>query len=198
MSEVPAVRTPTPDTSLVPAMRAAYVEQLGHAPSSETLAILLGQIALECGHGGECMNFNLGNYKRGPGPDWCSFQTFEYVGTPPVRTEMVCEFSAWPTLEDATAFFVAGLFTRYPEAWAAAVAGDAQAFAAGLRQRGYYTAPLAAYAAGVRRWQGYYLALLGGDPSPTEPEILSPADAGVLATTGLLDGPSSGPTLPGT
>ena len=167
----------------------AYVAELGHAPSPETLAILCGQVALETGNMAALICWNIGNYKRGPGPDWCSFATFEYVGTPPVKTSMVCEFSAWPDMESAAAFFVSGLYTRYPEAWSAAVAGDVEGFAAGLRQRGYYTAPLALYVAGVRRWRDYYLALLAGDPAPTEPELmpLSPGDAATMATTGLLD-----------
>ena len=187
MAEVAAVRTPFAPAQLVAALSDAYRVQLGHDPAPATLAILCGQAALETANGRVCVCNNPGNYKRGPGPDWCAFETTEYVGTPPVKTSMVCEFSAWPTLEDACAFFVSSLYTSWPEAWAGAVAGDVGAFCAGLRKRGYFTAPLELYAAGVARWRDYYLALLGGDDRVTEPEIVTPADAAVEATAGLLD-----------
>lgn len=186
MPEVANVTTPFTPAQLVAALQAAYCAQLGHDPTHATLAILCGQAALETANGRSCVCNNPGNYKRGPGPDWCSFETFEYVGNPPVKTSMVCEFSAWPTLEDAYGFFVSSLYTSWPEAWAGAVAGDVGAFCAGLRKRGYFTAPLELYEAGVRRWAEYYTALLGGDPAVTEPE-LSPDDAAALATEGLLD-----------
>jgi hypothetical protein len=187
LAEVAATRTPTPDSSLIPAAQQAYLAELGHLPANATLAIILGQFAFECRHGAACMNFNLGAYKRGPGPDWTSFETTEWLGDPPVERTMVCDFSAWPTLESAVSFFIAGLFTRWPEAWSAAVAGDSDRFVAALKARDYFTGPLPAYQAGVRKWAAFYRALLAGDPAPTEPEILSPGDAGALAVDGLLD-----------
>lgn len=194
MSEVPATRTPTPDSALVPAAQQAYLAELGHLPANEVLAILLGQWAFECNHGGACMNYNLGAYKRGPGPDWCSFSTTEWLGTPPVETHMVCEFSAWPTLESAVEFCISSLYNHFTEAWSRAVLGDSDGFVAGLKLRGYFTGPLLAYQAGVRKWRDFYLALLAGDPSPTEPEV-DPlhATAAALATQGLLDGDEPDP-----
>lgn len=188
MSQVDPVRTPLSDETLIAALEAAYVDCLGHEPRHETLAVLLAQIALETGHASSLICWNLGNYKRGPGPDWCAFETFEYVGTPPVKTPMVCEFSAWPDLQSASAFFVSALYGRWPEAWAGAVAGDPEAFSVGLRARGYYTAPVGLYAAGVKRWFAFYAALLGGDSAVTEPELpVHAAGAAVLGITGLLD-----------
>jgi hypothetical protein len=198
VSQVDPVRTPLSDEALIAALEAAYVDCLGHEPKHETLAVLLAQIALETGHAASLICWNLGNYKRGPGPDWCAFETFEYVPSATVgrgrgvgtgtKTSMICEFSAWPDLQSAAAFFVSALYGRWPEAWAGAVAGDPEAFSVGLHARGYYTAPVGLYAAGVRRWFAFYLALLGGDSAVTEPELpVDAAGAAVLGITGLLD-----------
>ena len=98
------------------------------------------------------------------------------------------QFSAWPDLDSAAAFYVQALYTRWPEAWTALVHGDPEGFAAGLRSRGYYTAPLTLYAAGVRHWYTFYLALLGGDSATIEPSLpLDARGAAVLGVVGLLD-----------
>ncbi len=187
MSVVAAVKTPFVAQELIVRLGAAYQAQMGHEAAHQTLAVLCAQVALETANGTACICNNIGNIKRGPGPDYCSFTTTEYEGTPPSPVVQVCEFSAWPDLTSACQFYIAAMASHWPEAWTAAVDGDPTAFAAGLRQRGYYTAPLALYAAGVRRWFGYYLALLGGDSAVTEPELpeLSPQDAATLAQTGL-------------
>ncbi len=185
MSEVAAKRTPVADADLIPALLAAYARELGHEPKHETLAVICGQIALETAHGAAVVCWNLGNYKRGPGPDWCSFETTEWLGTPPTPRKIVCAFSAWPDLASATDFFIPALYGHWPEAWHAAVAGDPVAFAAGLRLRGYYTAPVEQYAAGVKRWFDFYLALLGGVSVPEEPALPSPGDLGALGILGL-------------
>jgi hypothetical protein len=185
MSQVPATVTPCTTQELVDALRLAYTAQMGHPPMNHTLAVLCAQVALETGNMRSLVQWNLGNYKRGPGPDWCAFETFEYLGTPPVKKVMVCDFSAWPDLESAAEFFISGLYSRYPEAWSGAVAGDSAAFAHGLRLRGYYTAPEQLYAAGVERWRAFYEKLLGNDQErPAEPEL---AGGGILSLEGLLD-----------
>jgi len=186
LTQVPATTTPVTPQDLVAALGAAYAAQMGHPPEPDTLAVLCAQVALETGNMRSLVCYNLGNIKRGPGPDWCSFETFEYLGNPPVKTSMVCEFSAWPTLESACESFVAFLYQHYPEAWTAAVHGDPEGFARGLRVRGYYTAPVEQYAAGVKAWFGTYRKIVVGDSGATEPELAA-GDAAVLATTGLLD-----------
>ena len=160
---VAATKTPFTPAELIAALRAAYVPQLGHDPSNDVLGVLCAQVALETGNGASCICHNIGNFKAGEGPDVCSFTTTEWLGDPPAPQVMVCQFSAWPTLEAAAEAYLHALYTRWPEAWSAAVKGDAQGFAAGLRQRGYYTAPLAQYVAGVERWQAYYLKLLSAE-----------------------------------
>jgi hypothetical protein len=195
MSQVPATRTPFTPRDLLAALHWAFTTQMGHAPLDATLALLCAQVALETSNGGAAVQWNIGNVKRGPGPNWTEFQTVEYLGTPPLRTVCLGQFSAWMSLNDGSLFFVAFLSDHYPEAWTGAINGDASAFCAGLKQRGYFTAPLDAYLTGVQRWETFYASRLSGDHEVTEPEMpISVAGAGVLAIDGLLDGPSNDPT----
>lgn len=185
MTQVAALTTPFTPATIIAALDHAYVAEMGHEAAHHTLAVLLAQIALETANGKSCICFNVGNFKRGCSENYCTFRTTEWQGNPPAPVAQDCDFSAWPSLQIGCQYYLHALASHWPEAWSAAVAGDAQAFAAGLRQRGYYTAPEAAYAAGVERWQAYYLALLGGDVAVTEPELPDPVDMAVLATTTL-------------
>jgi flagellum-specific peptidoglycan hydrolase FlgJ len=185
MTLVAATRTPFDGATLIAQLGVAYQAQMGHEPQHHTLAVLCAQVALETANGASCICNNIGNIKRGPGPDYCSFQTTEWEGTPPAPVVQVCEFSAWPDLASACQFYIAAMASHWPEAWSAAVAGDVPGFAHGLKVRGYFTAPEAQYAAGVARWFEHYMALLGGDVSVTQPAPVSPEDAAVEATDGL-------------
>ena len=167
MTQVAATRTPCTDEELLSALRDACPTPVSDA----TLAILCAHVALETGHMASMVAWNLGNYKRGPGPDWCSFQTFEYLGTPPTRQTVMADFSAWPDLASAAAFYVPAFAHHWPEAWAGALSGDVDAFCSGLKTRGYYTAPESVYAAGVKRWVAYYAAILAGDEAVTQPDF---------------------------
>ena len=164
--QVPATLTPAQPLALVAAVEAAYLEQLGHPPQLCALALLCAQLALETANGAKIVANNPGNFKAGEGPDWCDFKTFEFIGTPPVKTVMACRFSAWPSLADGTSAWLRALYLRWPEAWSAAVRGDALGFAHGLKLRGYYTAPEADYAHGLAVWRDRYVDLLAGGPLP--------------------------------
>ena len=183
----PAVKTPFTPAELVAAMDAACLAQLGWGERAITKAIVCAQVALETANGAACVCNNPGNYKAGPGPDTTSFLTTEWLGDPPTPRQMVCAFSAWPSLADGLGYHLHALYTHWVEAWAGAVAGDPRAFSAGLRLRGYYTAPLDAYARGVEAWTARYLPLFGADPPAVEPPLLDPETAGLLARAGLLD-----------
>jgi hypothetical protein len=180
VTQVAATRTPCTDEELIAALRAACPSPVTDA----TLAILCAHVALETGHSASMVCWNLGNYKRGPGPDWCSFQTFEYLGIPPLRTTVIADFSAWPDLASAASFYVPAFAHRWPEAWAGALTGDADAFCSGLKARGYYTAPEPVYAAGVKRWQRYYLAVLAADESVTQPDMSDLGPTGSVTIPG--------------
>ena len=166
MPEVPARLTPASPLELVEAVEAAYACQFGRPPQLRTVAVLCAQLALETANGQKIICWNPGNFKRGPTTDWCAFGTTEYVGSPPVATPMRCEFSVWPSLADGVGAWMHALYDHWPEAWAAAVLGDAPGFARGLKLRGYYTAPEAAYARGLATWCDRYVELLAGGPVP--------------------------------
>jgi hypothetical protein len=185
---LPANKTPFSPRELVDALGVAYVAELGHPPAHAVLAVLCAQVALETANGTKCIQWNVGNFKAGCSADECQFVTTEWLGDPPQAQQMTCSFSAWPSLADGCEYYLHALYTWWPDAWSAAVSGDADAFAAGLRKRGYYTAPLAAYAAGVRRWQTYYAALLGGDEPPP---LDLPDGGGLLSFVGLLEANSA-------
>jgi hypothetical protein len=182
MSQVPLLETPFTPAELIAGLTSAFTAEMGQPPSHAALAILCGQLALETDNGRACQNHNPGNYKRGMSADWYDAGTTEYIDG--IETKMVCPFSAFPTLAAGLTLVVRGLHDRFPEAWAAEERGDPDGFAEGLKLRGYYTAPEPAYAAGVKRWESFYLALLGGDEAVTEPE-LAPADAAALAVAGM-------------
>jgi hypothetical protein len=194
VTQVAAVRTPCSDQELEASLSWAFTQLTGFAPSDATLAILCAHVALETGHMASMVCFNPGNYKRGPGPDYCTFQTFEYVGNPPVKTTVMAEFSAWPDFNSAFAFYVGAFSKHWPEAWAGALAGDADAFCAGLKARGYYSAPEQLYSAGVKRWQAYYSQHLGGDTSVTQPDL---SDLGPSSPATLPEEATTAPSMRG-
>jgi hypothetical protein len=188
---IAAVRTPFTRAELCDALTVACIQQLGWAERATTKAIVCAQVALETGDGKSCVCHNPGNYRAGTGsPDTCEFLTTEWQGTPPAPVRQMGSFSAWPSLADGLGYHLDQLYTHWREAWDGAVAGDPMAFAAGLRTRGYYTAPLDQYAAGVKAWQAVYLPLFGPDPPAEEPPPLSPEMAAYLARGSLLDSPT--------
>jgi hypothetical protein len=186
VSQIPAVRTPFTADELVISLAAAYVAQLGHEPTHQTVAVLCAQVALETGGGAECFDWDIGNFKATPGADFQVFHTWEVINGK--RVDMDCPFAVFPSLESGAEAYLHAMYTRWTLAWAAAVAGDPEAFAHGLhdqRPYPYYTADPDQYAAGVRRWFGFYLAKLGGDSEVTVPSLPPPADAAVEAIEGL-------------
>ena len=183
--KIPATLTPCTDQQLVAALRGAYLAQLGIAPRDSTAAVLLAQVALETGHGARVVQWNVGNFKRGLTTDWCSFATTEILGG--VTQHMTCDFSAWPDLQSGVSDWIRALYTHWPEAWAAAVAGDSAAFAHGLRERGYYTAAEADYAAGLATWQRHYLRLLAEQPEPPRVDEVPGLSPAVVLPSEILD-----------
>ena len=182
---LPPMKTPFTRDEIIAAITTAFNTDMGQPPPHKVMAVLCAQVALETGDGAECIQHNVGNFKAGCSSDSCSFTTFEYLGKPPVRTTKVCSFSAWPSLADGCAYYIRALYTNWPEAWTAACNGDAEGFAAGLKLRDYFTAPVEMYAAGVKRWQAVYAEKLEPDAVPASQPIISPADAAAEALAGL-------------
>lgn len=175
MSQLPATKTPATPGEVRDALRAAWRLQLHTEASQDAVCVLLAQWALETGEGASMVAYNIGNLKAPhglAGPDFCAFSTFEYDAAG-VRYEIHppdpgCNFRAFATLEDGVENFLRGMWEHWTAAWPAVVVGNPEAFAAGLRSQGYYTAPLALYAAGVRAHFDRYRKILPWPPSPDE------------------------------
>lgn len=184
MTEYPSNVTPFTPSGLVTALAIAFRDQMGADAPHAALAVLAGQIALETDNGRQCRDFDVGNFKAVPDTDYQNFMTWEIIDGK--RVPMVCKFAAFPSLEQGLSAYLHAFYTRWGAAWHYACLGDVAGFAHALKSAGYYTADETEYAAGVQRWATYYGALLGGDPAPTEPEIVAPGALAVEATDGVL------------
>lgn len=155
---------------------AAIRELTGQTPSVEGLAVVLGQSALETGDWKSIHCFNFGNAKSGtdlphtyfrcgelfPDPRDAArrLRYFKFAapheplpeGTPFGRAEHTRQtrFRAFQTAQDGALYHLRLLTSgRYSEAYARALAGDAEGFSHLLRGRGYYTAEESTYTKGV-------------------------------------------------
>lgn len=183
MAEVAAVKTPIDPANFLEALRTAWEQQLGSSPTNQSLALLYGQVALETANLKSCVCYNWGNAKyRGTG-DYCSFSTWEHLGGKDVP--MVCKFQAFPDAVSGLNDYLSHQYTRWDKAWPFVVTGDVVGYVTALRAMGYFTAPLADYIAGVRRWQAWALALLGGASAPAEPDCSDIPSAFRLGLAGL-------------
>lgn len=195
---IPAKLTFFSEGDLVSTLTSVYKSELGIAPDSDTLAILCAQVALETADGKKCMCFNLGNFKA-PNQDqgsvdWCYFATTEYssqgkpiVIRPPDRG---CSFAAFATLTDGATYYLRRMYDHWTLAWQAALKGDVEGYAKGLKAQGYYTAPVDSYVKGVKAWFDHYtqvISLSVGETHPVPPDPSSFAD---LALGWYIDTPS--------
>jgi flagellum-specific peptidoglycan hydrolase FlgJ len=131
-------------------MADAYQAIVAETPSRTTILSLMAQWALETGNGGQCNNYNPAGLKwyAGDPHDYAVYPTREVVHGQWVTVSLA--FKAYPTLEAGLEDYLKLLQGRYGAAWPALVSGDMAAFAHALKQRGYYTAPEAEYAAGLQ------------------------------------------------
>ena len=151
---VPAVRTAIDPERVRQALAEAWAARFG-APSSDSVSVLLAQIAQETGFCA-CWNFNLGNVKARPsaiGPDYCELEGVWEVRDGErvelLKGEPGTQFRAFRNLDEGTAAYLDILTHRFASAWPAVVSGDPLAFAVALKRAGYYTAPLEDYARGL-------------------------------------------------
>lgn len=126
--------------------------------------VFLAQSALETAHWGACHCFNFGNARPGRGwtGDICQFRCNEVLGgkvvwfNPPNPGEPGygdplhgSSFRAFVSELDGVRDYFRLIKNHWPEAYAAALQGDAAAFVHGLKARGYFTADEAPYRAAV-------------------------------------------------
>jgi len=112
-----------------------------------TSALLTAHWALET-DGGRCMpGHNFAGIKAAPAAPGKSFHTVEGHGA--TRREVSARFRVYESAEAGAQDYVKLLVRRYPDAVAAARAGDSAGFVQALARGGYFTAAPEAYAAGL-------------------------------------------------
>lgn len=127
-------------------------------PSDAGLAVLWAQFALETARGTRCYGNNLPNVMRFVGQrfDWCELRTFEFVdpdGAGPRKVERVDTLGTFrvhsDALEGGRRYIEFLRRERWARALILALAGDARGFARELKAKGFYTAPVEEYEAGI-------------------------------------------------
>ena len=147
------VRTALDPEAVRKALTEAWILKFGVQPSSDSITVLLAQIAQETGWRA-CWNWNLGNVKAGPGQDYCELAGVWEINSKGERVDLPkgapgTQFRAFATLELGITAYLGVMFKRFASAWPAVLAGDPHEFAVLLRKAKYYTAPLAEYSRGV-------------------------------------------------
>lgn len=136
------------------ALREAWFRVYGQYPTTNSLALLWAQWALETGRGKAIHNYNFGNLKRGKDDptDWTMFRCSEILNGREVFFDPPhpqTHFRAYPTAIDGALDYIKFLSkkTRYAKAWEAVKKGDPAEFSHELKVAGYYTANEARYTA---------------------------------------------------
>jgi flagellum-specific peptidoglycan hydrolase FlgJ len=145
---VAARRTRLSGSEAAEALRAAWTQVRGEAPSQETLSVLVGQWAHETGRGQSMLNYNFGGIK-GTGPSGLSAAYSTREGWGEGATREVARFRAYGSAEEGARDYVSLLARRYPNAVSAAEAGDARGFVQALKTKGYFTDNVASYSRSV-------------------------------------------------
>lgn len=141
----------------IAAIGRAYEVVMARKPSVETLAILVAQTALETGMWKYMHHYNFGNIRGTYKNKFVSFRAGEIIGGKEVILEPGAnnKFRAYPDALAGAVDFVRFLAldttpnndrpNRYAKAWAAAEAGDLEAYNHELHKAGYYTASESRY-----------------------------------------------------
>ncbi len=152
--QVAATKTPATAQQIADALWNAWPSELGGRPTLPEICILLAQWDLETTAGTAMICWNIGNAKQPTNDnDWCMFTTEEWVNGQPVTIrppDPGCRFRAFATIEDGVQEYLHSMWSRWTDAWPSVGKGDPDGFAYGLKQQGYYTAPVTTYAAGVK------------------------------------------------
>jgi peptidoglycan hydrolase FlgJ len=183
IQEVQARRTPASMGDVRAALTRAVETATGRRPSARTVDVLAAQVSLETAHGGAMYNFNFGGIKgASPEGQTANYSTREVLDGKSVTLKQ--GFRAYGSIDEGARDYVSVLRTRFPQAYAQAMAGNVDGFAHALKQSHYFTASESEYTAGLRAAAGSSTA---GGPSAREaaPAPIEPMSAvpGGLATS---------------
>jgi hypothetical protein len=190
MNLIPNVLTNMTALDVLKAFRDAFTAETGQTPSNSTLAILVAQSCLECARWKSMHCFNFGNMRPPTGwtGDYCQFRCNEQTKPgvwvwydPPSPGS---NFLAFESATDGATYYMQKMQKSWPEAWAAAVKGDATGFVHGLKVRDYFTADEAPYRLAVSRLCTEFFAYMSQGlvgPAQTLPEPASTDWDGIRA-----------------
>jgi hypothetical protein len=142
-------RTPMSGTQAASAIKTAYTELTGRAPSQGTLAILTSQWSLETGQG-ERMYYNFAGLK-GQGPEGYTAKLHTREGWGANEQQIQDGFRAYTNADSGAKDYVSLLIRKFGSALEAAEAEDPAGFAQKLKSAGYYTGNEQAYASAVTK-----------------------------------------------
>jgi peptidoglycan hydrolase-like protein with peptidoglycan-binding domain len=162
-SELPDKPTPMTGEDVTKAISSGYQQVTKKIPTPQVLNLIVSQGAFETGNFGKGIhNFNFANKKFSSGdPHFQYFRCNEVIDgvnqffDPP---DAHCKFAAYANPGQAGEAFVRLLQGR-PVWWNGLQTGNPTAFAAALKQGGYFTGDETSYAAGLERYAKDYLAL---------------------------------------
>lgn len=129
--------------------------------SRAAAGILWAQFAAETGRGVNCWCWNIGNIRWSGDGDYCMLRAvWEIIdGKRVVLPDSGSKFRAFASLDEGMCEHIEFLSTkRYAAVWPVVERGDPAGFAAALKARGYYTAPLAQYTASMVSLHKEFLA----------------------------------------
>lgn len=167
---VPAVRTQLSAPQAQEALRAAWEQVTGSAPSDKTLALVTAQWAHETGHGASMYNYNFAGIK-GTGPSGLSVAQRTREGYGASEQRIVDNFRAYRSAEEGAVDYVQLLTRRFPEAVEGARQGDPAAFVRGLKSRGYFTGHEGSYLSSVTAIASRYLGEALETPGAAPPVL---------------------------
>lgn len=153
---VPVVRTQLSPGQAQEALRAAWQNVMGEAPSDKTLALITAQWAHETGNGASMFNYNFAGIK-GAGPSGLSVAQRTREGYGETERRIVDHFRAYRSAEEGATDYVQLLSKRFPDAVEGAKNGDPAAFVRGLKARGYFTGHEGQYLSSVAHTASRYL-----------------------------------------
>lgn len=184
---VPVVRTQLSAGQAQEALRAAWENVTGEAPSDKTLALITAQWAHETGSGASMYNYNFAGIK-GTGPSGLSVSQHTKEGWGDTERRIVDNFRAYRSAQEGATDYVQLLAKRFPDAVEGAKQGDPAAFVRGLKSRGYFTGNEGAYLNSVSSIAGRYLGQpleVQGGPPPSLDYRPAPSSGAPLDLQGL-------------
>jgi flagellar protein FlgJ len=143
-------RTPAAPSQIRAAIAGAYARQTGSAAPPALLDVLTAHVSHETARGERMFNHNFGGIKATGGPGAVARYATRELDAAGGEHHLVDGFRAYGSLAEGAADYVATMRERFGAALPAAARGDADGFAAALKQRGYFTAHLEDYASSMR------------------------------------------------